>query len=275
MKKGLMQKILLAGLFAGMPLVLNGCLTAVVAGASGTAGAVIGSDTRTINVMVYDETIEQRGSEILRSNPLLSNKDDFNVSIYSMSGNVLLTGQTTNMDYLKWCIGQIRQQDYVRHIYNYVTNKKPVSASVQASDAYITSKIKSKLLFGKQINSGRFKVVTEDSEVFLMGFVNSDEATRASNLARSTEGVSKVYTIFDYLNESQLTTRPHQDDSLVVRRVDSGSAASSSSQVYSSPGASSSTYITPVDDSANGGAAIVESGDSSSLLAPAQPLELY
>lgn len=272
MKRGLMQKILLAGLFAGMPLVLNGCLTAVVAGASGTAGAVIGSDSRTVNVMVYDETIEQRGSEILRSNPLLSNKEDFNVSITSMSGNVLLTGQTTNMDYLRWCIGQIRQQDYVRHIYNYVTNKKPVSASVQASDAYITSKIRSKLLFGKQINSGRFKVVTEDSEVFLMGFVNADEAVRASNLARSTEGVSKVYTIFDYLNESQLTPRPRQNEDLVVRRVDSGSAAPS--QVYSSP-ASSSTYITPVDDSANGGAAIVESGGSSSLLAPAQPLELY
>lgn len=255
-----------------LPFTLSGCMTAAVSAATGTASAVVSSDSRNINNMLYDETIEQRGNEILYSNALLSNKEDFKVSIYSMSGNVLLTGQTVNQDYLNWCISQIRKQDYVRQVYNYVSNQKPVSASVQASDAYITSKLRGKLLFGKGINSGRFKVVTENSQVFLMGFVNPDEAKRAVNLTAATEGVTKVYTIFDYMtNEAILSSRPQQDESYVVRRVDnSGSTA----PVYNNPQSNNSTYITPIDNSANGGAAIVDDG-ASDLLAPAQPLEIY
>lgn len=267
--KNILNKLTLIGLCAVIPFALNGCVTAMVGAASGTAGAVVGSDSRTVDLMVYDEQIEQKGNETLYSNKLLSNKEDFKVSIYSMSGNVLLTGQTVNQDYLSWCISQIRKQSYVRQVYNYVSNQKPVSASVQASDAYITSKIKSKLLFGKNINSGRFKVVTENSEVFLMGFVNPDEAKRAVNLARETEGVTKIYTIFDYMtNEAVLRERAQQSDSLQVRRVDN---TGSTAPVYNSPASNNSTYITPIDNSANGGAAIVDDG----LLAPAQPLETY
>ncbi len=263
------KKIVLLAVAAALPFTLSGCMTAVVSAASGTASAVVSSDSRTIDNMVYDETIEQRGNEILYSNKLLSNKDDFKVSITSMSGNVLLTGQTVNQDYFNWCISQIRKQDYVRQVYNYVTNQKPVSASVQASDAYITSKIRGKLLFGKNIKSGRFKVVTENSQVFLMGFVNPDEAKRAVNLATTTEGVTKVYTIFDYMtNEAILSQRPQQDESYVVRRVDQGGATA---PVYNNPQSNNSTYVTPIDNSANGGAMIVEEG-SSSLLAPAQPV---
>lgn len=281
--KAAMQKVLVLGVISALPFALSGCMTAMVSAASGTAGAVVGSDSRNIDTMFYDETIEQQGNDVLYSNPLLSNSEDFKVSIYSMSGNVLLTGQTTNTDYLNWCVEQIRKQNYVREVYNYVTYQKPVSTSVQASDAYITSKVRSKLLFGKSINSGRFKIVTENSQVFLMGFVNPDEAKRAVNAARETDGVTKVYTIFDYMtNEAVLKERAQADDSIVVKRVDnttgqvpSGTAAGSSSYpVYSTPSSGSSTYITPVDNSANGGAAIVDDG-SNSLLAPAQPLEIY
>ena len=269
----LRRSLLLAAGCGALAVLFSGCAAVMVGAASGTAGAVVASDSRTVNTMMYDETIEQEGNEVLYSNKLLSGKEDFKVSIYSMSGNVLLTGQTTNQDYLNWCISQIRTHDYVRQIYNYVTNQKPVSMSVQASDAYITSALRSKLLFGKGISSSRFKVVTENGEVFLMGFVNPDEAKRAVNLAASTDGVRKVYTIFDYMtNEAILTEKPQSSESLNVRRVDVNTGAATA-PVYNTPAANNSTYITPVDQSANGGAAIV--GSDADLLAPSAPAEIY
>lgn len=284
MSRSVWCRLCVLGMLGTLPLALTGCVAVVGAAAGGAA--VVGSDSRTVNNMVYDETIEQKGHDILYSNALLSDKEQFSVGIYSMSGNVLLAGQTTNTDYLNWCIQQIKKLDYVRNVYNYVRPQKPVSASVTAKDALITSQIKSKLLFGKQINSGRFKVVTENSEVFLMGYVNPDEATRAVNLVKDMQDVKKIYTIFDYMtNEAILKPKAQQQNSLQVKKVEdstaTGSVSSSAggSYVQSAPAApaaapvssgNSSTYITPVDNAANGGAYIVDDS-SADLLAPAQP----
>lgn len=242
--------------------VTSGC-AALVAGAAGAgAGVAIGSDSRTFENMVYDENIEQAGNDVLSSNKILSKSEVFNVTIYSMSGNVLLVGQTTNSDYLKWCVDQISRLNYVRKVYNYVQIKAPVSATQVASDSYLTSQIKAKLLFSDNIRSNRFKVVTEDSEVFLMGLVTEDEAKRAVNQVLTFKGVKKVYTIFDYITDQ---ANLKETGYVTTDRIEIERAAPSGGTV--SP---SSTYVAPVDNSANGGAMIVEDSD---LLAPAPALE--
>jgi osmotically-inducible protein OsmY len=44
------------------------------------------------------------------------------------------------------------------------------------------------------------KVVTENSVVYLLGIVNKTEADAAVEIARNTDGVSKVVKVFEYLN---------------------------------------------------------------------------
>lgn len=240
-----------------MPFVFSGCAAVVVGAGAGTAGAVIGSDSRTIESMTYDESIEQKASEILKTNKLLSDSKVFNVSVVSMSGNVLLVGQTTDTSYLKWCINEIQKLDYVRKVYNYVENKPPVSASTMASDTYITTKVKSKLLFGENIKSGRFKVVTEDGVVYLMGYVTEDEANRAVNLTTTVDGVKSIYKIFDYIvNYPTQQSQGYKNDPIDVYVVDSEKAVNTSN---------SSTYVAPASVNDNGGAVLVE---DNSLLAP-------
>lgn len=254
------------------PLLLNGCVAALIGAGAATTGAVVASDSRTVEAMFYDDQIEQNASNILKDNKLLSDDSVFRVSVIAVAGNVLLVGQTTNTQYLQWCISKIKSLDYVRNVYNYVSNKKPVSASVMASDSYITTKVKSKLLFGENIKSGRFKVVTEDSCVYLMGLVTKDESVRASNLTRSVDGVKKIYTIFDYLDYPDQYKQGYKDEKLNVVVVDAtqgtkpSSVAAPASQVNTVPSNQSSSYIAPASSSDNGGALLMEDTD---LLAPA------
>ena len=151
--------------------ICNGCVTALVGATAAGAGAFVGSDSRTVDVQVDDQKIENQVARILKNDRMRSDSKVFRVDCVSVNGNVLLVGQTRDTEYLNWAISYIRKVKNVKRVYNYVENKDPVKASVIAHDSYITSKVKSALLFGSKISSGRFKVYTEDSVVFLLGYV--------------------------------------------------------------------------------------------------------
>lgn len=274
MNNKLKLKSLMLACVVGTPLILNGCAAALIGAGAATTGAVVASDSRTVEAMFYDDQIEQNASNILKNNKLLSNENVFRVSVISVAGNVLLVGQTTNTQYLQWCISKIKSLDYVRKVYNYVSNKAPVGASVIASDSYITTKVKSKLLFGESIKSGRFKVVTEEGNVYLMGLVTKDESVRATNLTKSVDGVNKIYTIFDYLDYPDQYKHNYKDEQINVVVVDTaqGSSVTNTTNVSQaqyntvSNTNQSSSYIAPASSNDNGGALLMEDTD---LLAPA------
>lgn len=249
-----------------MPLMLNGCGLIIAAGAGGAGVAAVQQDSRSIYNMAYDEGIEQNAYRFIKSNSVLSKPEDLRISVTAFNGNVLITGQTINRDYLKWVVKQIEGLEHVRKVYNYATLQKPVPSTVVSSDALITSKIKAQLLFGKDINSNRFKVITENGNVFLMGIVNRDESKRAINTVLGIDGVRKVYHIFDYIDDTVYKGNGAQVEEKITVSPQKGSASD-----YQKPQRNSS-YVPPVQNQQNGGAYIMdEPMDSgpSSLLAPA------
>ena len=249
-----------------MPLMLNGCGLIIAAGASGAGVAAVQQDSRSIYNMAYDESIEQNAYRFIKSNSVLSKPEDLRIAVTAFNGNVLITGQTINRDYLKWVVKQIEGLEHVRKVYNYATLQKPVPSTVVSSDALITSKIKTQLLFGKDINSNRFKVITENGNVFLMGIVNRDESKRAINTVLGIDGVRKVYHIFDYIDDTVYKGNGAQVEEKITVSPQKGSASD-----YQKPQRNSS-YVPPVQNQQNGGAYIMdEPMDSgpSSLLAPA------
>lgn len=281
----LRKMILIGSCAVALPFMLNGCAAMFVTGATTTASTQVSQDSRSIGTMIDDETIEQKAYKILKTNSLLTKPEDMSVTITSFNGNVLLTGQTINRDYIKWVVKQVEQLENVRKVYNYVTLQKPVPASVISNDTWITSQVKTQLLFGKDINSNRFKVVTENGNVFLMGIVTRDESKRAINEVLGIEGVRKVYHIFDYIEvQTHTVNGPQADDSITVTPV-KGNANSyqdprmqqqgyrnNATGTYGSNGAATnsnnSSYVPPVQSDQNGGAYIIDDGPSS-LLAPA------
>ena len=249
-----------------MPLMLNGCGLIIAAGAGGAGVAAVQQDSRSIYNMAYDESIEQNAYRFIKSNSVLSKPEDLKIAVTAFNGNVLITGQTINRDYLKWVVKQIEGLEHVRKVYNYATLQKPVPSTVVSSDALITSKIKTQLLFGKDINSNRFKVITENGNVFLMGIVNRDESKRAINTVLGIDGVRKVYHIFDYIDDTVYKGNGAQVEEKITVSPQKGSASD-----YQKPQRNSS-YVPPVQNQQNGGAYIMdEPMDSgpSSLLAPA------
>lgn len=249
-----------------MPLMLNGCGLIIAAGAGGAGVAAVQQDSRSIYNMAYDEGIEQNAYSFIKSNSVLSKPEDLRIAVTAFNGNVLITGQTINRDYLKWVVKQIEGLEHVRKVYNYATLQKPVPSTVVSSDALITSKIKAQLLFGKDINSNRFKVITENGNVFLMGIVNRDESKRAINTVLGIDGVRKVYHIFDYIDDTVYKGNGAQVEEKITVSPQKGSASD-----YQKPQRNSS-YVPPVQNQQNGGAYIMdEPMDSgpSSLLAPA------
>ncbi|MCR5535984.1 MAG: BON domain-containing protein [Succinivibrio sp.] len=249
-----MLVVALAAMFS-----LSGCVTALVGATAAGTGLVIGSDSRTLDKMVHDERIEQEALEIVQSYKTTNTERmKFSIDVVSMCGNVLMVGQTQEQAALQEMIGKIRKIKNVRKIYNYVKNKAPISAGAVAQDSYITSKVKSALLLGNDIHSGRIKVYTEDRDVFLLGYVTRDEARRALNQTQKVEGINNIYHIFDYMQDI-----PAAGSSVPV--VNGTSGASSSSGYQNSSSSLQEQVSGSVD---NGGATIVGNDD---LLAPATP----
>lgn len=253
MKASIKRYALVLALSSALPLLLNGCVTALVAGGTAATGAIIGSDSRTVDRQMYDEQIENDVSRILTNNRMRSDPKVFHVDAIAVNGNLLLAGETLDSEYLNWCISEIKKVKYLKKVYNYVQRKPPVSSSVTANDALITSKVKGALLFGEKISSGRFKVYTEDSVVYLLGFVTRDEANRAINQAKKVGGVKRIVHIFDYMESSK--------NNAPVSVVNDPSRGNS--QV-----AQSSYEVDNQGTVDNGGAMLLD--DDSDLLAPAK-----
>ena len=199
------NKLFLVLALSGSTLLLNGCVTALVGGAALGAGAVVGSDSRPIDVQVDDEKIEYNVIKILKSDAQRSKYENFRVDAVSVNGNVLIVGQTLDTSYLNECIEKIRHVKGIKRIFNQVEIKAPVGTGVVANDTIITSKVKSALLFGSKISSGRFKVYTEDSVVYLLGYVTKEEGQRAINQARNNSTDGAPVTTANTVSSASLT----------------------------------------------------------------------
>jgi osmotically-inducible protein OsmY len=64
----------------------------------------------------------------------------------------------------------------------------------------VTSKIKARFVDAQRFNAIHVKVVTENSVAYLMGLVKRQEAKDAVEIARTTQGVKTVVTVFEYLD---------------------------------------------------------------------------
>ncbi|OXX49500.1 BON domain-containing protein, partial [Vibrio sp. V11_P1A41T118] len=49
-----------------------------------------------------------------------------------------------------------------------------------------------------ELNTIKIKVITENREVFLLGYVSAEQANLASDIARNISGVKQVIKAFQY-----------------------------------------------------------------------------
>ncbi|RJG50023.1 division/outer membrane stress-associated lipid-binding lipoprotein [Motilimonas pumila] len=186
--------LLRVGLLASI-LGVQGCAGLVVAGAATTA--VMVSDNRSIGAQIDDQNIEIKAANALAKNEGLMKAS--RISAISNNGHVLLVGQTSNEEYRQQAETTVRSVAGVTKVYNEIRVAGLISLSQRSSDSWLTTKTKSLLLDDPKVNPLKIKVVTENSEVFLIGLVTQDEAAQAVEITRNINGVKRVVKVFQYL----------------------------------------------------------------------------
>jgi len=121
-----------------------------------------------------------------------------NVSTYNKV--VLLTGEVASSELRTLAGDTARHYKGVRQVYNELKLQGSSSLLARTNDSWLTTKVKSKLLANKEIDSSEIEVVTESGIVYLMGVVSRTSADRATGVASHTGGVVKVVRVFEYLD---------------------------------------------------------------------------
>lgn len=192
-----MKRYVLITLFLGLGLTLSGCNTLLTA----TRDQPIDDNrgTRTLGSKVDDPVIETKVAvNIAKAHPDL--KDASRIVVVSYNGIVLVAGQTPRSE-LKTLAGQTASKvQKVRKVHNELQITPPAGMLARSNDSWITSKIKSQMLFDSEVPSSRVKVVTENGIVYLMGLLTRQEADQATRVAQGVSGVQKIVRVFEYID---------------------------------------------------------------------------
>jgi len=188
------MKYLLVVYMLPLVLLLSGCPAVVLTGAG--AGVVAAEDRRTVGTMAEDEGIELKA--LNRATERFGDKIHLNVTSYNR--RVLLTGEAPDRATREELHRIAHGVENVRNVFNEVTVGPPSSVGARSKDTLITSKVKARLVDSDKVNALHVKVVTEADVVYLMGLLKRDEAREAVALARTTEDVKRVVTLFEYVD---------------------------------------------------------------------------
>jgi osmotically-inducible protein OsmY len=167
----------------------------IIAGGAAAGGAVV-ADRRTSGIYVEDENIELKAVKYVE----MELGENTHVNITSYNRNVLLTGEAPDDATKAKAEAFVKSIEHVRAITNEIVVGPKSSIGSRSNDTYLTSKVKTQFVTENKFQANYVKVVTENSAVYLMGIVNKAEADAAVEIARNTDGVSKVVKVFEYLN---------------------------------------------------------------------------
>ncbi len=194
MQNNLWKQALLALLLV---LFFSGCALLVAAGvATVGTGVAVSQDRRTGGMLVEDQNIESKSDQRIRDKM----GGNLHVNVVSFNRNVLLTGEVPSESARKEIEQVVKDVEHVRNVLNEIAVGPVSSFASRSNDALITSKVKGRFMDGGKFQINHVKVITEDSVVYLLGIVNTDEAGSAVDIARSTKGVRKVVKVFEYMN---------------------------------------------------------------------------
>jgi osmotically-inducible protein OsmY len=135
------------------------------------------------------------GVNIKKAHPLL---ESAHVNVNSYNGVVLLTGEVPSDEMRSLAGDTARNFRGVRQVHNELQIMGPTSFLSRTNDGWLSTKVRSKLLADETIDSGKIKVITENSVVYLMGIVTPELADKAASVASTTRGIRKVVKVFEY-----------------------------------------------------------------------------
>ena len=172
-------------------LLLQGCFPLAATGIG--AAALMVDDRRSTGVYVEDENIEWKAR-----GRLIDRFKDTHVNVTSFNQTVLLTGEVPSEQVKTEVADAIRTIASVKNVVNELVIGGSTAYTARANDTFITTNVKTRFINNGKFSINHVKVVTEAGTAFLLGIVTREEADAATELARTTAGVSRVVKVFEY-----------------------------------------------------------------------------
>lgn len=174
-------------------LLLSGCVGLFIAGAATTANII--TDPRTSTEIWDDHYIDSEIIGIIKKPPF---RNKTRITSSTFRGDVIVMGQSTDPTLLSSLKEKIRKIKGVKSVHNQVRIREPLNAAAITEDTWLTTKVKSALVTDNRLAGVKIVVVTENKEVFLLGYISHKHADIATEIARNVSGVRKVIRAFQY-----------------------------------------------------------------------------
>ncbi|MFT5110966.1 MAG: osmotically-inducible protein OsmY [Parasphingorhabdus sp.] len=174
---------------------LAGC-AATALGVALVTSVDIARDKRTVGTYVDDNSVEVKIRRAINRDPTIDR--GVNISVTSMNGIVLLTGETPRHEQSSQAVHIARNYSEVRSVINQINISEKSRITSRSNDIWLTSKVKTRLLTTKHLRASDIKVVTERGNVYLLGMISATEGELAVNAARKVRGITRIVKVFEY-----------------------------------------------------------------------------
>jgi len=174
-----------------LPVVLGGCPAAIVGGLAAAGGAgYAANQERGVGGSVDDFSIKTNiQSAWMQANPLM--QTNLNITVYE--GRTLLTGTAPNPEFKAQAKEIASRVPGVRAVYDEIEVGPPEGAWQGTKDAWISSRLRTELVFNASIRSVNYTIETVNKSVYLIGSARSQaELDAATTMARNTPDVKRV-----------------------------------------------------------------------------------
>ena len=181
------------GLFLLACTLLSACAPVLVGGGMVATTSVVG-ERRAVDSNLEDSWVGMKIRSYYVQSPLVR-VGNIGVSVYN--GKVLLTGSAANQEEIDEAIRIAKNTRGVLAVHSEI-KQQYVSPSELANDAFITQKVKIKLLADDSVHGLDIHVKTTKGVVYLTGSVRSlRERDQAIKLVREVGGVREVVSYID------------------------------------------------------------------------------
>lgn len=134
---------------------------------------------------------------IRKANPQLN---DLDFEVYSYNSVILITGQAPSNE-LREIVGEVaRNTNRVRQVYNELEVSPKLTFGSRTKDGWMSTKIKSKLMLYRDIDSSRVEVFVNNGTVYLMGLLSRAQTEKITDVVRKQKGVRKVVRAIEYID---------------------------------------------------------------------------
>ncbi|MFM2262136.1 MAG: hypothetical protein RI959_812 [Pseudomonadota bacterium] len=192
--RGLLAAALVSGVVS-----LTACAPLVVGAALGTT-VMVASDRRTSGTQLEDQNIELKAAARIRERYL----DSVRVTVTSYNRVVLISGEVPAESVRAGVVDIVSKVENVKGWHNELAVATSPSLTQRSGDSLVTARVKSAFVDAQDLSANAIKVVTDRGIVYLMGRLTPREINRATEIARSINGVRQVVRLFETISEDDL-----------------------------------------------------------------------